>query len=410
MVDSGPRQGATVGVPSRGQPPLLRNTQVALSALQAKDRADALKLSPMSDFDFLTDRNDLRRARWSAATPVCTPAQGVTVELERFALTANNLTYAKLGDALGYWRYFPAPPGWGRAPVWGVARVTQSATPILVEGERVFGFFPVSTRCALTPAPRGAFGFADAAPHRAGLPAAYNDYRLIDRDPQFDRDDADAFLALRPLFILGFFLARWLEERAFFGAEQVIVSSASSKAAAALANELGARVEKVGLTSARNLAAVAKAKLFDRAIGYAAVADDEDLAKRPGVYVDIAGNPMIADRLKQRMGERLVRTITVGTTQVDAANVRFPADSVDDRDPAFFFAPAHIPRLRALWGADALRERLQQAWARYVARVRQTMTFRVLSGRAAIAGAYADVVHGEAPADVVAILTAPRLE
>ena len=364
----------------------------------------------MSDFDFLTDRNDLARARWSAAPPVRASAQGVTVEIERFALTANNLTYAKLGDALGYWRYFPAPQGWGRTPVWGVARVAQSATPALVEGERVFGFFPISTRCALTPAPRGAFGFADAAPHRAGLPAAYNDYRLIDRDPQFDRDDEDAYLALRPLFILGFFLARWLEEKAYFGAERVIVSSASSKAAAALAHELGGGVEKIGLTSARNLAAVANAGLFDRAVAYPAVADDEDLAKPTGVYVDIAGDPALAGRLKQRMGERLVRTIAVGTTRVEAANVQFPTDSADEADPAFFFAPAHIPRLRALWGAEALRERLQESWARYVARVRQTMTFRALSGRAAIADAYDQVARGAAPADVVTILTAPRLE
>ncbi len=110
------------------------------------------------------------------------------------------------------------------------------------------------------------------------------------------------------------------------------------------------------------------------------------------------------------MGERLVRAIAVGTTQADGANVRFSADGADDRDPAFFFAPAHVPRLRALWGGDALRERLEEAWALYVARVRQTMTFRVLSGRAAIASAYAQAVRGDAPADVVAILTGPGLE
>jgi hypothetical protein len=364
----------------------------------------------MSDFDFLTDRNDLARARWSAAPPVGASAHGVTVELERFALTANNLTYAKLGDALGYWRYFPAPQGWGRTPVWGVARVVESETPAVAEGERVFGFFPISTRCGLTPAPRGAFGFADATDHRAGLPAAYNDYRLIDRDPHFDRDDEDAFLALRPLFILGFFLARWLEEKAYFGAERVIVSSASSKAASALAHELGGRVETIGLTSAHNLAAVANAGLFDRAVAYAAIADDEDLAKRPGVYVDIAGDPALTGHLRQRMGAGLIRTIAVGTTQVEAANIRLPADSADEGDSAFFFAPAHIPRLRALWGAEALRERLATSWARYVARVRQTMTFRVLSGRSAIANAYDQVARGAAPADVVAILTAPRLE
>ena len=228
--------------------------------MQANDRPDTLKLSLMSDFDFLTDRNDLSRARWSAATPVCTPAQGVTVELERFALTANNLTYAKLGDALGYWRYFPAPQGWGRTPVWGVARVVESATQAIAEGERVFGFLPISTRCALTPATKGVLGFVDAAPHRAALPAAYNEYRLIDRDPRFDRDGADAFLALRPLFILGFCLAQWLEEKAFFGTDRVIVSSASSKAGSALAHQLRGRAETVGLTSAPHLAAVANAR------------------------------------------------------------------------------------------------------------------------------------------------------
>ena len=63
------------------------------------------------------------------------------------------------------------------------------------------------------------------------------------------------------LFILGFFLARWLEEKAFFGAERVIVSSASSKAAAALAHELGRRAETIGLTSAHNLSAVVNARI-----------------------------------------------------------------------------------------------------------------------------------------------------
>lgn len=362
----------------------------------------------MSDFDFLTDCNDLARAHWSAAPPVGASAPGVTVDLERFALTANNLTYAKLGDALGYWRYYPAPQGWGRVPVWGVARVVESETSAIVAGERVFGFFPISTRCGLTPAPRGAFGFADTADHRAGLPAAYNEYRLIDRDPHFDRDE-DAFLALRPLFILGFFLARWLEEKAFFGAERVIVSSASSKAAAALAHELGRRAETIGLTSAHNLSAVVDARIFGRAVAYPAIADDEDLAKRPAVYVDIAGDPALAVRLRQKMGDRLVRTIAVGTTRVDAADVRLPADGADGADPVFFFAPAHIPRLRALWGAEALRERLAASWASYVAKVRQAMTFRTLSGRNEIADAYDQVVRGAAPSDVVTILTAPRL-
>ena len=39
------------------------------------------------------------------------------VTVERFALITNNLTYAVLGDELGYWQLFPAAPGWGRSRV-----------------------------------------------------------------------------------------------------------------------------------------------------------------------------------------------------------------------------------------------------------------------------------------------------
>ena len=34
--------------------------------------------------------------------------KGVTFEVERFAFTANNLTYFMMGEKLGYWQFFPA--------------------------------------------------------------------------------------------------------------------------------------------------------------------------------------------------------------------------------------------------------------------------------------------------------------
>ncbi|MBC7103757.1 MAG: DUF2855 family protein [Parvibaculum sp.] len=41
------------------------------------------------------------------------------VEIEKFALSANNITYAVAGDMLNYWSFFPAEEGWGKIPVWG---------------------------------------------------------------------------------------------------------------------------------------------------------------------------------------------------------------------------------------------------------------------------------------------------
>ena len=46
--------------------------------------------------------------------------------IDRFALTANNVSYAVAGDTLGYWRFFPADPGWGLVPVWGFAGYSDS--------------------------------------------------------------------------------------------------------------------------------------------------------------------------------------------------------------------------------------------------------------------------------------------
>lgn len=363
----------------------------------------------MSDFDFLTDRADVLRTEWVASPTVPLPSEGIVVAIDRFALTANNITYAKLGEALHYWRYFPAPQSFGRVPVWGVASVVATSAKGVAEGERVYGFFPISTRCALTPSLRGSAGFVDVAPHRADLPPTYNEYRLIDRDPSFDGRREDAFIALRPLFSLGFFLAERLAEQAFFGAAQVVVSSASSKAATALAHQLGAGVEKVGLTGERNLAAVEGAGLFDRAIAYSAIGHDEGLGSRPAVFVDIAGDPEIADRVTRRLGPALVHTISVGATRGDGGQIQSPASGSAD-DTEVFFAPAHILRLREQWGAARLRERLAEGWAKFADAVEGRVAFQIYSGRASIARAYEEIARGGAPAKAIAILTKPDLE
>ena len=186
----------------------------------------------------------------------------------------------------------------------------------------------------------------------------------------------------------------------------MIVSSASSKAAAALAHQL-VGVEKLGLTSERNLAAVANLKLFDEAIAYSAVADRDDLAGRSSLFVDIAGGPAVAEALKRRLGPALLRTVAVGATRSDPALLRSPGEG--GLTTEFFFAPAHILRLREQWGAEPLRERLQQGWAGFLNTVRRSLTFRAVAGRAGIARAYGEMARGDASGDVVTILTKPGL-
>ncbi|MDH4311461.1 MAG: DUF2855 family protein, partial [Gammaproteobacteria bacterium] len=51
----------------------------------------------------------------------------VRFRIERFALTANTVTYATTGDTLGYWDFFPTgEPAWGCVPAMGWAEVVES--------------------------------------------------------------------------------------------------------------------------------------------------------------------------------------------------------------------------------------------------------------------------------------------
>ena len=50
------------------------------------------------------------------------------LRVDRVGMTANNVTYALMGDAMHYWDFFPAEPGLGLVPLWGFADVVASST------------------------------------------------------------------------------------------------------------------------------------------------------------------------------------------------------------------------------------------------------------------------------------------
>jgi hypothetical protein len=110
-------------------------------------------------------------------SPIPDPAQGqIVARVDKFALTANNVTYALAGDALGYWKFFPVEEPWGVVPVWGFADVVVSRSPEIPVGERLWGYFPMASHVVLTPSRVSPRGFVDASPHRKDLPAPYNAY------------------------------------------------------------------------------------------------------------------------------------------------------------------------------------------------------------------------------------------
>ena len=57
---------------------------------------------------------------------------------DRIGVTANNVTYAVLGESFRYWDFFPAEHGWGLVPLWGFADVVGSAADGVAVAQEAF--------------------------------------------------------------------------------------------------------------------------------------------------------------------------------------------------------------------------------------------------------------------------------
>ncbi len=345
-------------------------------------------------------RNDLHRLlRRETATEDLRPGQA-RLKVDLFALTANNITYGVYGDRLGYWAAFPAADGFGRIPVWGFATVVETTDPRLTQGERVYGLAPMSSSFVIDVGAVRPHQVTDAAPHRAKLAPVYNQYMRQDAGASFAQPPAagagnreiDAWTALlRPLFTTGFLLDQHVAAHPEWGAEQLIVTSASSKTALSLAAGAKARgaVRVVGLTAPHNVGFAVRTGHYDHIATYD---DVEALAAARTVLVDIAGDPAIVRRVHARLAGGLMQSILVGGAHWQASSD--PGVPLVGPKPEFFFAPTVIEQRIAAWGAAGFQERLAAAWAAFLADAPRWLTIRWLDGWEAIEAGYRDLVAG----------------
>ena len=185
--------------------------------------------------DFEVRRGDLRTHRTVGTDTAPQIGDGqVLLHVDHAALTSNNITYGAFGDVMGYWNFFPATDeGWGRVPVWGFADVVASNVDGIVDGDRFYGYLPMSTHLVVEPTRVTPHGFSDGAAHRAPMSPVYNQYaKVTDRTSTHDEH---VRAVLRPLFTTSFLIDDWLAEQQMFGATSVVIASASSKTALALA-------------------------------------------------------------------------------------------------------------------------------------------------------------------------------
>jgi hypothetical protein len=362
----------------------------------------------MQATEFIVARNDLQQCQvieTQLPDAAALPDDALLVKITRFAFTANNITYAVLGDHLKYWQLFPAPEGFGIVPVWGLGEVIASKHSAVSTGETLFGYFPMATHLVIETADVSKHGLRDGAAHRQGVAPTYNAYRRISGDPAFAGKQGDYQALLRPLFMLSFLIDDFLAENEFFGARAVVLSSASSKTAYGLAHLLHARnngIKVIGLTSARNTPFVTSLGCYDEVVTYDNVTSLP--TNSPVAYVDMAGNTPLRTTLHQQFGEQMKYSGIVGLTH-RASSPNDSRGGLPGAKPQFFFAPDQIRKRTAEWGPAEFNARFAGAWSGFEPNLDRWMKVIEHRGPAAVQRAYLDTLNGRVPPDQGLILS-----
>lgn len=342
------------------------------------------------------ERDDISKAEVVEAQPRALQPGEARLAVKRFALTANNITYAAFGEAMGYWQFFPAQDGKGRLPVWGFAEVSESRVEGLTPGERIYGYFPAAGELAVRPERIQPDSFVDASAHRAELPAAYNRYVRCAADPGYTPDLEAAQMVLQPLFVTAFLIDLHLRDTGFSGAGMVSLTSASSKTAIALALLLsrdrshGVAIE--ALTSPGNADFVKGLGFYDRVTAYREAGQMTPEPKR--LLVDFAGDADLNRTIHETLGDELAGNIRVGGAHWEKSA---PPGRMPGPKPVFFFAPDHARNRIKAWGPAEFGQRYAKAWLEFARAGAQLFAFEAKPGPQGALEAYRALIANAVP-------------
>jgi len=360
----------------------------------------------MKSTDFVVARHDLQQCKFIESElpeAAALPDDALLIKIDRFAFTANNITYAVTGDQLKYWQLFPAPENFGNIPVWGFGEVIASRYPGISEGERLFGYFPMATHLVIEAADVSKRGLRDAAAHRQEVAPVYNAYARVSADPAFTGRQGDYQALLRPLFMLSFLVDDFLAENEFYGAKSVMLSSASSKTAFSLAHllhTLRKPIRVIGLTSAANTDFVGSLGCYDEVVTYDRVTSLPP--DQPVAFVDMAGNSELRAKLHRHFGDRIRYSGRIGLTHRSSSPDEPPLPGAK---PAWFFAPDQIRKRAREWGPGGIDTRFSAAWAGFAPMLDRWLKVVEGRGEGPVKRVYLDTLAGRVPPDQGHILS-----
>jgi hypothetical protein len=280
----------------------------------------------------------------------------VLVAIDRFSLTSNNVTYAVVGDNIGYWGYYPASDNWGKVPAWGCANVIESTLDEISVGERIWGFFPMASHVVLQPGKIRQDQWFDMAEHRQSLPALYNVFRRTQAEPELLTQMENERCLLFPLFTTSFLIADFLLDNQCFGAEQIVIGSVSSKTGFGLAkilrNDPAISQRIIGFTSAANVDFVTSLQCCDEVLVYGDEAKvDANIAT---AFVDMSGDVRLTSALHHHLQDNMLESCMVGATHWEG---RGDISALPGARPHMFFAPGQVDKRNKDWGPGVVMQK-----------------------------------------------------
>ena len=328
--------------------------------------------------------------------PLAPLAEGaVRLAVESFSVTSNNITYAVVGDGFRYWDFFPAPEGLGIVPMWGHARVIESNHPDIAVGERVYGYLPMASHLDVRPGKVTAGGFLDTTDYRQPMSPVYNTYTRLAADPEHDPAREAERMIFGPLFRTGFLIEYFLRGEGWFGAEQLILTSASSKTAmglASVARQNSPEIRRIGLTSKGNVGFVEASGLYDEVVAY------DDLERLPvvrSVSVDFAGNADLLGRIHRHFDAALAHSALVGVTHIESRSTLGGGEPLPGAKPQLFFAPDHAVAFFKAHGPEEGGKLVAAAWREFLKAAEGTIAIERLPGLEAARSVFLEMLAGK---------------
>ena len=236
----------------------------------------------------------------------------------------------------------------------------------------------------------------DTTDYRQPMSPVYNTYQRLAADPEHDPARESERMIFGPLFKTGFLIEYFMRKENWFGAEKVVLTSASSKTAmglASVAKQNSPDVKRIGLTSAGNVEFVEGTGLYDKVYSYDSVGL---ITMAPSVVVDFAGNAGLLAKVHEHFSDMLKYSCLVGATHIEE---RGEGGLTADRGlpgpkPTLFFAPDHAVAFFKENGPEQGGKLVAGSWHEFLKSVEGTVEIVKLKGLDAARDTYIEMLGG----------------